>query len=172
MEERENPMRRIRIEKVTLNVGCAGDLEKIERAKKLLEYLTGKKPVVTKSRKRSTFGIAKGRPIGVKVTLRKGDAVEFLKKALGAVDYTLRPSQFDENGNFSFGIKEYMHIPGVKYVHEIGILGLDVCVTLERPGYRVKKRRVKRSKVGRKHRITKEEAIEWVKKELGVKVAG
>lgn len=163
-------MREIRLEKVVLNIGCAGDMEKIERAKRLLEYLTDKKPVITKSKRRSTFGIAKGKPIGVAVTLRKKSAEEFLKKALKAVGDKLSARQFDPEGNFTFGIKEYIHIPSVKYLHEIGILGLDVCVSLERPGFRVKRRRVKRGKIPIKHRITKEEAIEWVKKNFGVKV--
>ena len=166
----ENPMRRIRIEKVTLNIGCAGDVQKIERAKKLLEYLTGRKAVITKSKRRSTFGIAKGKPVGVKVTLRKKEAVEFLKKALEAVDKKLEASKFDENGNFNFGIKEYIEIPGVKYSHEVGMLGLDVDVTLERPGFRVKRRRRQKKKIPKAHAISKDEAIEWVKKNFGVEV--
>ncbi len=166
----ENPMKNIRIEKVTLNIGCAADLQKIERAKKLLEYLTVKKAVVTKSKRRSTFGVTKGKPVGVKVTLRKKDAVEFLKKALEAIDKKIEVSKFDENGNFSFGIKEYIEIPGVKYLHEIGMLGLDVDVTLERPGFRIRRRRIQKRKIPKSHRISKEEAIEWVKKNLGVEV--
>ena len=166
----ENPMRSIRIEKVVLNIGCGGDPNKIEKARKLLEILTGKKPRITLSKKRSTFGIAKGKPVGVSITLRKKDAYEFLKKALEGIEKKLRASQFDENGNFSFGIKEYIDIPGVKYRHEIGLLGFDVCVSLERPGYRVKKRRIKRSKIGKNHLINKKEAIEWVKRNFGVEV--
>jgi len=165
-----NPMRRILIDKVVINIGCAGDLERIEKAKKLLEMITGRKPCVTKSKKRSTFGIAKGKPVGVKVTLRGKEATDFLKRALHAVDYTLKKSQFDDEGNFSFGVKEYIDIKGVKYSHEIGLLGMDVCVNLKRPGYRIKYRRVKKRKIPKSHRITKEEAIEWAQKELGVKI--
>lgn len=158
------------MEKVVLNIGCAGDMEKIERAKKLLENLTGRKAFVTKSKRRSTFGIAKGKPIGTIVTLRKKQAIEFLKKALEAVGNRLSIKQFDVEGNFSFGIKEYIDIPGVRYQPEIGILGLDVCVSLERPGFRIKRRGVRKGKIPKEHRISKEEAIEWVKKEFGVKV--
>ncbi|MEM5815467.1 MAG: 50S ribosomal protein L5 [Candidatus Aenigmatarchaeota archaeon] len=158
-----NKMREIRIEKVVLNVGCAGDLDKIERAKKMLEMLTGKKPVVTKSRKRSTFGIAKGKPVGVKVTLRKKDAEDFLKKILEAKKNTISSRQIDNNGNFSIGVAEYFELPGVKYNHEIGTLGFDVTVTLERPGYRVKRRKIKKSNIGKNHKIKKEETIEWLK---------
>jgi large subunit ribosomal protein L5 len=158
-----NKMREIKIEKVTVNVGCGGDLDKIERAKKLLELLTGQKPVVTISRKRSTFGIAKGKPVGVKVTLRKKKAEEFLQKVLEAKKYTIKSSQIS-NGTFSIGVAEYIELPGVKYQHEIGTLGFDICVTLERPGYRVKRVKVKKAKIGKKHTINKEDVIEWLKK--------
>lgn len=169
MEKSQNPMREIRIEKVTLNIGCGESGEKVERAKKLLEKLTGKKVVITKTHKRTTFGMARNRPIGAKVTLRKKHAIEFLKKALKAIDNKLPASCFDELGNFSFGIKEYIDIPGIKFDPEIGILGMDVCVTLERPGYRVKRKKLK-SKIGKNHLIKKEEAIEWVKKTFGVEI--
>jgi len=158
-----NKMREIKIEKVTVNVGCGGDLDKIERAKKLLELLTGQKPVVTISKKRSTFGIAKGKPVGVKVTLRKKKAEEFLQKVLEAKKYTIKSSQIS-NGTFSIGVAEYIELPGVKYQHEIGTLGFDVCVTLERPGFRVKRVKVKKAKIGKKHIINKEDVIEWLKK--------
>lgn len=167
-----NPMQRVEIEKVTLNIGCGGDLEKIEKAKKLLEILTKQKPLTTLSRKRSTFGIARGKPIGVKVTLRKKKAEDFLKLALTAKGNKLDSKQFDENGNFSFGIEEYIELPGVKYIPEIGILGMNVCVTLKKPGYRIKYRKVQKKKIPKKYRITKEEAIDWVRKKFGVEIDG
>lgn len=166
----ENPMRAIRIEKVTLNVGCGDDKEKIEKAKKLLEYLTEGRPMITKSKRRSTFGMTKGKPIGVMITLRKKKAVEFLKKALQGVENRLKASQFDKEGNFSFGIKEYIEIPNVKYKHEIGMLGLDVSVTLERPGFRIKRRRIQKRKIPTRHKINREEAMNWVKNNFGVDV--
>lgn len=155
-------MREIRIEKVVLNVGCGGDKEKIERAKKLLKMLTGRKPFITLSKRRSTFGIAKGKPVGVKVTLRGEAAERMLKLALTAVENKLKAQQFND-GNFSFGVAEYIEMANVKYDHEIGMLGFDVTVSLERPGFRVKRRRVKRSKVGKRHKISSEEAMEWAK---------
>jgi len=165
-----NVMREIRLEKVTLNIGAGEAGPKLENAKKLIEKLSEKKVVVTRTHKRTSFGTAKNRPIGVKVTLRGRKAEEFLKTALQALENKLKASQFDENGNFSFGIKEYIHIPGMRYDPDIGIMGLDVCVTLERPGFRIKRRKVKPKKVGKKHRITKEESQEWVKKKFGVEI--
>ena len=153
-----NPMREIRLEKVTINIGAGEAGPKLETAKKLLEKLSGSKVVITKTHKRSTFGVAKKRPIGVKITMRGEKAKSFLTNVLKARENKLNPDCFDDNGNFSLGIKEYIDLPGIKYDPEIGIIGMDVCVTLERPGFRIKKRGMKRKKVGMKHRINKEEA--------------
>jgi large subunit ribosomal protein L5 len=165
----ENPMREIKIEKVTLNIGCGSDADKLKRAEKLLQNITGQKPLITRTRKRTTFGMARKKPIGVKVTLRKDRAKKFLSDALEAIGKELKESQIND-GNFSFGIKEYIDLPGVNYDPEVGILGMDVCVTLERPGFRVKRRSIKRSKIGKKHLITKDETIEWLKKNFEVNV--
>ena len=166
----ENPMRQIRVEKVTLNIGCGDDKAKIEKATKLLQNITERTPLVTKSKRRSTFGVAKGKPLGVMVTLRRQEALELLKRAFVAVENKIKSSQFDKDGNFNFGIREYIDIPGVRYSHEIGMMGLDVSVTLERPGYRVKKRRIRQAKIGRKHKIKKEEAVQWLRDNFGVEI--
>jgi len=164
-----NPMRKIRIEKITINIGCGEAGENLEKAKTLLENLTNKKIVITKTHKRTTFGTAGGRPIGCKVTLRGNDAEEFLKKAFDAIDNKLSKVVFDVQGNFSFGIKEHIDISGVRYDPEIGIFGMDVCVTLERPGFRIKRKKLS-SKIGKKHLIKPEEAMEWVAKNYGVEI--
>jgi large subunit ribosomal protein L5 len=163
-----NPMRKIKLEKVVLNIGTNVDKEKIEKALKLLEKLTGRKPMVTKTHKRTTFGTAKGRPIGAKITLRGKEGEDMLRKVFSAVDNTIKLSQIND-GNFSIGVKEYIDLPGVNYDPDIGILGFDCCVTLERPGYRIKSRKRKKAKIGKNHLITKEETVEWIKS-LGVRV--
>lgn len=169
MTKSENPMRKIRIEKIVLNIGCGKDPNKTpEQAAEILRRITGRKVVITKTHKRSTFGVAKNRPIGAMVTIRKG-AEELLKRLFEAVDNKIKASSFDNFGNFAFGIKEYIMIPGVKYDHRLPIFGLDVCVTLERPGYRVKRKKVWH-KIGKRHLITKEEAMEWVKKKFNVEI--
>jgi len=163
-------MKTIKLEKVTLNVGCGDDKAKIEKGVKLLKLLTDKNPVLTKSKRRSTFGVPKGKSIGVMITLRGDAAFDFLKKALGGVDNKLSVNQFDKEGNFSFGIREYIDIPGVKYSYDVGMMGFDLAVTLERPGFRVKKRRVQKGKIPARHKINKEESVEWVKKTFGVQI--
>ena len=165
----ENPMRELRIEKVVLNVGCGSDQDKLKRAAKLLQTITGQKPSITRTRRRTTFGMARKKPIGVKVTLRKEKAVNFLRNALKAIDNELEESQIND-GNFSFGIREYIDLPNVEYDPEVGILGMDVCINLERPGFRVKRRKAKRSRIGRKHLISREETKEWLKENFGVRI--
>jgi large subunit ribosomal protein L5 len=166
---KENPMKKIRIEKVTLNIGVGESGEKLGKAKKLLESLTGKNVVETKTKKRSTFGVAKGRPIGVKVTLRGEDAINFLKKILDSKDKKLSKKYFDKNGNFSVGIHEHIDIPGIRYDPKIGIFGMDVCVTLERSGFGIKRRKISKP-IGKTHEIGKEEAIDFIKEKFGVEV--
>jgi large subunit ribosomal protein L5 len=164
-----NPMRNIKIEKLTINMGCGDDKDKLERSKTLLQRLTNRKVIISITKKRTTFGMTKKRPIGCKVTLRGKQAEEFLKKAIDANDKKLLGTIFDAQGNFSFGVKEHIDIPGVKYDPDIGILGMDVCVTLERPGFRVKRKRIS-SKIGKKHKIKPDEAKEWLVKNYGVEL--
>ena len=165
-----NKMREITVEKVTLNIGAGEAGAKLEKAKTIVQKITGKKISVTIAKKRTTFPNApgKGRPIGAKVTLRNKDALDFLKNAFKAVGNKLKSRQFDSQGNFAFGVEEYINLPGIKYDPEIGMLGMDVCVTVKRPGYSIKNRRINPKKIGKKHIITKEESIEFAKKQFGV----
>lgn len=167
----ENIMKNIRIAKVVVNIGVGQSGEKVERAVRLLEGLTGQKPS-SRHAKRTIrdFGIHIGEPIGVMVTLRGKKAVENLKRLLAAKENRLSLSSFDENGNCSLGIKEHIEIPGVKYDPEVGIFGMDVSIIFGRPGYRVKYRRRAASKVGRSHRVSRDEAAEFLRNSLGVEV--
>jgi large subunit ribosomal protein L5 len=165
-----NPMRNIRIAKLTLNIGCGEGGDKLDKAKKLLESLAEKKKVViTKTHDRTSFGAAKGRPIGCKVTLRGKAAEEFLKRSLNSVDFKIPKRAFDKQGSFSFGVKEHIDMPGVRYDPEIGIFGMDVCVTLERPGFRVKRKRIP-AKIGKKHLINPEDSMEWLNQNYKVEI--
>lgn len=161
-----NQMKEIRIEKVTLNCGTGGEGDKLNKAMQLLKKMTGKEPVKTITMKRiPTWGVRPNLAIGCKITLRHEEAEEMLKRLLQAVDNKIPASKFDKNGNFSFGIEEYILIPGVEYEVSVGIIGLNVAVTLIRPGYRIKNR-INKSKIGLKHKITKEEAIEFMHKKF------
>ncbi len=162
-------MRSIRIEKLTLNIGAGKNPAKLEKGMKLLKDLTGTAPVKTFSTKRiPSWGLRPGLPIGCKLTLRKKDAYELLPRLLKAKSNRLNPRQFDQNGNVAFGIHEYIDIPGIKYDPEIGIMGFEVCITLERMGFRVKRRRLRRVSIPRQHSISKDDAMEYLKENFMV----
>ena len=161
----ENPMKKIRIGKVVVNIGVGQSGQPLSNAMQILEQVTGQKPNqrIAKQSIRP-WGIRKGEPMACAVTLRGEKADEFLQKAFTAVRHKINPRSFDKDGNFAFGIREHIDIPGTRYDPQMGIIGMDVAVTLERPGYRVSRRKRASSKVGSSHRITTEEAREYVSK--------
>ncbi|MBW3004733.1 50S ribosomal protein L5 [Candidatus Woesearchaeota archaeon] len=166
-----NQMQQLRIEKVTLNIGAGKDQTKLDKGIVLIKAITGIEPIKTVTSKRIPgWGLRPGLPIGCKLTLRKNKAVDILKRLLEAKDKKLAESQFDDQGNISFGIHEYIDIPGVAYDPKIGIMGLQVCISLERPGFRVKRRRLEPKKIPKKHQISKEEAIKFIQDNFGVVV--
>lgn len=160
-----------KIRKVTVNIAVGKSGEPLEKAVKVIEQLTGQKSVKRNAKKTlRDFGIRKGEPIACVVTLRKEKAVGFLAKAFQAVDNKISKDCFDNNGNFSFGIKEHIEIPGTKYSPELGIFGMDVSVSLGRAGYRVKERRRAKSTIGKSHLLTPEEAMVFVRDSLKVEI--
>jgi large subunit ribosomal protein L5 len=166
-----NIMKTIRIEKLTLNIGAGKSQERLDKGIKLIKNMTGIEPIKTFTNKRiPNWGLRPGLAIGCKLTLRKKKAKELLVRLLKAKENRLKPSQFDNEGNVAFGIPEYIDIPGVEYDPAIGITGLEVCLTLERPGFRVKKRSFKQTPIPKSHRIKKEESIDYMKKEFNIKV--
>jgi large subunit ribosomal protein L5 len=166
-----NSMRDIRIEKVVLNIGAGGGGDKLANAEKVLERIAKQKPARTYAKKAvRDWGVKLGSPIGCVVTLRGKRAVETLNRLLDAVERRVKKKSFDNGGNFAFGIKEHIDIPGISYDPELGVFGLDVCVTLMRPGYRIRRRRRLTRPIPPSHRITQEEAINFVSSKFGVQV--
>ena len=166
-----NIMRNIRIEKLTLNIGCGKDQSRLDKSVKLLKNITGIDPVKTITNKRiPEWGLRPGLPIGCKITLRKKAAKELIVRLLKAKEDRLKDGNFSESGNVSFGINECIDIPDVKYDPEVGIIGLEVCLTIERPGFRIKRRKQLKKKIHKKHNITKQDAIEFMQKEFNVKI--
>ncbi len=165
----QNPMKKIQIAKITMNIGVGKSDEQLKKGLKLLQKLSPLTPVKTITNKRIPgWGLRPGLAIGCKVTVRKG-AQELLKRLLVAKDNVISAKNFDSEGNLSFGVPEYIDIEGLEYDPELKIMGLEVAVTLERPGYRIKCRKVKPSKPGKTHKITKEEAIGFLQG-MGVEV--
>ena len=170
-ETSHSPMKNIAISKVVINIGVGRSGEPVERAKKALNILTGQQPKVCGARNTvRDFGIHKGEPIGAMVTLRRDKAFDFLKRVIAAKGNIIKASSFDDFGNLSIGIHEHIDIPGTRYDPDIGIFGMDVCMALSRPGYRISRKRNK-SSIGKSHRIKREDAISFLKQTFGVEVA-
>ena len=165
-----NKMQAIKLEKVVLNICAGAEQTQVKKANTLISAISGMKAAETTAKKRiATWKIRQGLPIGAKATIRGKKANELLKRLLEAMDNTLPKKSFTENG-FCFGIKEYIDIPGVKYDPKVGIIGLDVCVSLSRPGYRVKWRKIKNHRLTKKHSVSAREATDFAINQLGVKV--
>jgi len=166
-----NKMQEIRIEKLTLNIGVGESGDKLDKAISLLKEISEENPVKTKTTKRiPTWNIRPKLTIGAKVTLRGEKAEKMLRRLLKSINNKIPKRKFDDYGNFSFGIKEYINIPEVEYKPEIGIIGLEAAVTLERRGFRVKKRLLRISRVGKKHLITKEQSMDFIKNKFNAEI--
>ena len=170
-EETQNVMKKINLEKVVLNMGVGKSGDAIDIARKALDQISGKKSNPRNAKKpQRDWGVRKNEPIGVAVTIRNQDAKDLLKKLLEAKDNQISERAFDNEGNFSFGIKEHIDIPGVKYDPKIGILGLEVSASLARPGFNIKLRSKHKARVGKNHRITKDDAIKFYTEKFGVQI--
>ena len=170
-QEVQNVMKEIKLEKVVLNMGLGKSGDAVEIAKKALTQISNKKVNDRPAKKAiRDWGIRKGEPIGVAVTVRNNDAVELLKKLLETKDNKIKEKSIDGEGNFSFGITEHIDIPGIKYDPKIGILGLEVSVSLARRGFNVKLRSRQKSSVGKNHRIRRNDSIKFLTEEFGVRI--
>ena len=154
-------MRELRIAKLCVNI-CVGESgDRLMRAAKVLEQLTGQKPCMSKARYTvRSFSIRRGEKISVWCTVRGPKAYEILENALKVKEYELRRGNFSDNGHFGFGIDEHIDL-GLKYDPSVGIYGMDIFCVLGRRGERVGRKKRKSGKVGTNHRITKEEGIKW-----------
>jgi large subunit ribosomal protein L5 len=162
-------MREPRVEKVVVHMGVGQGGRELGNAEEILAEITDQDPVrTTAERTIGEFEIRAGDPIGAKVTLRDDDAHAFLETALPLVE--LDANQFDETGNFSFGVAEHTDFPGQEYDPSIGIYGLDVTVNLVRPGYRVTKRDVASRQIPARHRLDPDDAVAFVASTFDVEV--
>lgn len=171
-ETSDAPMRKLRISKVTVNVGVGQAGERLEKAEKVLAALTGRKPerTIAKTSNRD-WAVREGQPIGVRVTLRGPDAVDFAKRALWARNNKVAEWSFDKEGNLNFGIADHTGFEGQKYNPDIGVFGMDVAITVERPGFRIKHRRHRARRIAKHHRVTREESKAFLKQVLGLEIA-
>ncbi|WP_255191552.1 50S ribosomal protein L5 [Natronobeatus ordinarius] len=170
MSEAEfHEMREPRVEKVVVHMGVGRGGRDLGHAEDIIEDVTGQQSVRTQAKRTEPdFGIRQGDPIGTKVTLRGEDAESFLETALPLAE--LSSTQFDETGNFSFGVEEHTEFPSQEYDPTVGIYGMDVTVNLVRPGYRVAKRDKASQTIPSRHRLTPEDAIAFLESNFDVEV--
>jgi len=159
------------IEKVTINIGVGEAGERLKKADTVLKNLTNHKPVQTLSKTTNKdWGLRKKMPIGCKVTLRGKDADEFLKESLITRENKMADYSFDDQGNLSFGIPDHTLFKSQKYDPNIGIFGMDVCITMKKPGYRVKNRRILPKHIPHRHRVKKDETIKFFTENYNLEV--
>jgi len=162
-------MRRPSVEKVVVHMGVGEGGRELAQAEEILEEIAGQESVRTQAKATNPdFNIRQGDPIGAKVTLRGDDAHEFLSTALEFADVSAK--QFDDTGNFSFGVEEHTEFPSQEYDPSVGIYGLDVTVNLVRPGYRVSKRDKATRSIPSSHRLDADDAVSFVESEFSVEV--
>ena len=166
-----NAMREVHVDKVVVNIGVGEAGERLVKAQKVLEMVTGQKSVETISKTvNRDLGIRKGMPLGCKVTLRGERAEDVLRQALSIREKRVPEYSFDKEGNMSFGISDYTDFEGMKYDPEIGIFGMDINVVLRRPGNRITQRALLKRRVPKKHRVDRDEAIQYMKDKFEVEV--
>ena len=127
-----------KVTKVVINMGvgeAVNDKKHLESAVNDLTAITGQKPVVTKARKSvASFKIRDGWPLGCKVTLRGDRMYDFIERLVNIAiprerDFRgLNAKSFDEQGNYSMGIKEQIIFPEINYDNIDKIRGMDVCI--------------------------------------------
>jgi large subunit ribosomal protein L5 len=164
-------MRQAKVQKVVVNIGVGDAGERLVKAQKVLEMLTKHKPKITTAKVTNRdLGVREGMPIGCKVTLRGDEAEKFLTRALLTREQRIASYSFDREGNLSFGVPDYTDFDGMRYDPEIGIFGMDVSVVIQRPGYRVTQRRVMKRRLPKEHRMTRQEAINFMKQKFNAEV--
>lgn len=169
--ETASPMTQPRIAKVTVNMGIGEGGDRLEKAEKTMEKLTGQKPSRTFGKVNNReLGVRPGMAIGCKVTLRGEGAEAFVKRALYTRLNRVHEWSFDEQGNLQFGVKDHTDFEGERYDPDTGVFGMDVCITLEKPGHRIKHRRLLDRKVPQRHRVSRQEAIAFLRGKFNMEV--
>jgi len=163
-----NPMSDIRINKVVINCCVGESSDRLTNAARVLENLAMQTPVFSKSKLTiRSWGIRRNEKIACHYTLRGEKAEILLERGLKAREYEVHARNFSDTGNFGFGINEHIDL-GVNFDTSTGIFGMDFFVVLERKGNRISKRKRCKSKIGKKQKVSKEDAIRWFQENYGI----
>merc|ERR1711943_12873 len=159
----DNVMRKVMCDKLVINIAVGESGDRLTKAVRVLNQLSDQTPVENKARYTvRTFGIRRNEKIATHVTIRGEKAMDLIDRGLKITDYEISQRHFSETGNFGYGVNERIDL-GLKYDPNTGIYGMDFYIVLCRPGFRVSRKKRKNGRVGLNHKITKAEAIEWVR---------
>lgn len=134
----QNPMQVPKLDKIVINMGVGevvNDSKTINHAVSDLSLITGRKPLVTRSKKSiAGFKLRENLPLGCKVTLRKQAMYEFLDRLINTALPRVRdfrgvnPKSFDGRGNYALGLKEQIVFPEVNYDKIDQVRGMDIII--------------------------------------------
>merc|ERR1712178_128696 len=159
----ENVMRKVLCDKLIINIAVGESGDRLTKAVRVLQQLSDQTPVENTARYTvRTFGIRRNEKIACHVTVRGEKATDLIERGLKITDYEISAKHFSASGNFGFGVNGHIDL-GLKYDPATGIYGMDFYVVLRRAGYNVAKKKQKRGRIGLAHKITREDAMEWVR---------
>jgi large subunit ribosomal protein L5 len=131
-----------RMEKIVVNMGVSASLEKgaVDDAAKDLSIITGRKPVISRSRKSiANFKLRENQPIGCRVTLRREAMYEFFDRLVAAALPRIRDFRgtsirsFDGRGNYSLGIADQTIFPEIELDKIKRQQGMDITIVTSAP---------------------------------------
>merc|ERR1711988_116431 len=138
----DNVMRKVICDKLIINIAVGESGDRLTKAVRVLQQLSDQTPVENFARYTvRTFGIRRNEKIATHVTVRGDKAMDLIERGLKITDYEISAKHFSETG----------------------IFGMDFFIVLRRAAYNVQKKKAKRGRVGISHRVTKEDAMEWVR---------
>ncbi len=131
-----------KMEKIVVNMGVSASLEKgaIDDAVKDMTMITGRKPVISKSRKSiANFKLRENQPIGCRVTLRREVMYEFFDRLVATALPRIRDFRgistrsFDGRGNYSLGVADQTIFPEIELDKIKRTQGMDITIVTSAP---------------------------------------
>merc|ERR1739841_349298 len=166
----DNVMRKVYCDKLVTNIAVGESGDRLTKAVRVLQQLSDQTPVENFARYTvRTFGIRRNEKIACHVTVRGDKAIDLIERGLKITDYEISAKHFSDSGNFGFGVNEHIDL-GLKYDPGTGIYGMDFFIVLKRPGFRVAKKKRKHGRLAPGHRVTKEDAMEWVRQTFNAEI--